>query len=100
MKAGFIGLGDMGAGIARRLARSGFAITGCDVAPAVLAAFDEPGTTRTAEPLEAARGAAMLGICVRTDTQLESLAGDGRLFAAMAPGGLVMLHSTISPELA
>lgn len=100
MKAGFIGLGDMGGAIARRLARSGFAVTGCDIAPATLAAFDEPGAARTADPLEAARGAGMLGICVRTDAQLESLAGDGRLFAAMAPGGLVMLHSTVSPDLA
>ena len=100
MKAGFIGLGDMGGAIARRLARSGFAVTGCDIAPAALAAFDEPGTSRTADPLEAARGAGMLGICVRTDAQLESVAGDGRLFAAMAPGGLVMLHSTVSPDLA
>jgi 3-hydroxyisobutyrate dehydrogenase-like beta-hydroxyacid dehydrogenase len=42
----------------------------------------------------------MLGICVRTDEQLESLAGDGRLFAALGQGATVILHSTVSPELA
>ena len=100
MKAGFIGLGNMGGAIARRLARSGFAVTGCDMSEQVLAEFDEPGTSRTNDPLQAADGAAMLGICVRTDAQLRAVAGDGRLFAAMAPGGLVMLHSTVAPGLA
>ncbi|HET9629373.1 MAG TPA: NAD(P)-binding domain-containing protein, partial [Novosphingobium sp.] len=100
MKAGFIGLGDMGSGIVRRLARSGFALTGCDVSDQVLATFDEPGVTLTADAMDAARDADMLGICVRTDDQLRSVLGDGRLFAAMAHGGLVMLHSTVSPDLA
>jgi len=100
MKAGFIGLGSMGAPIARRLARNGFVVTGCDISPEMLAAFDEPGTERCADPIEAARDTEFLGICVRTDAQLEELAGDGRLFAAMAPGGTVILHSTVSPDLA
>ncbi len=99
-RAGFIGLGSMGAPIARRLARCGFAVIGCDVSDEMLAAFDEPGTRRTHDPIEAARESELLGICVRTDAQLESLAGDGRLFDALGPGGTVILHSTVSPELA
>ena len=55
MKIGFIGLGSMGAPIARRLARSGFDVIGCDIAPEMLQAFDEPGTTRSSEPIETAR---------------------------------------------
>ena len=42
----------------------------------------------------------MLGVCVRTDAQLESLAGDGRLFAALGDGGIFILHSTVDPALA
>jgi 3-hydroxyisobutyrate dehydrogenase-like beta-hydroxyacid dehydrogenase/ketosteroid isomerase-like protein len=42
----------------------------------------------------------MLGLCVRTDEQLEALAGDGRLFAALGDDGLAILHSTVSPALA
>jgi 3-hydroxyisobutyrate dehydrogenase-like beta-hydroxyacid dehydrogenase len=99
-KAGFIGLGSMGAPIARRLARSGFDVIGCDNSEEMLAAFDEPGTRRERDPLETARGSDMLGICVRTDAQLESLAGDGGLFQALGQGGIVILHSTVSPELA
>lgn len=100
MKAGFIGLGSMGAPIARRLARCGFEVIGCDVSPDMLAAFDEPGTTRCADPLETARNSELLGICVRTDAQLEALADDGKLYEALGPGGVVILHSTVAPELA
>ncbi len=100
MKAGFIGLGSMGAPIARRLARCGFSVVACDIAPDVLAAFDEPNTEREADPIATARSAKMLGICVRTDEQLRALAGDGKLFAALGDGGLVLLHSTIAPQLA
>jgi 3-hydroxyisobutyrate dehydrogenase len=100
MKVGFIGLGSMGAPIARRLARSGFDITGCDIAPEMLQAFDEPGTTRSSDPIETARLSEQLGICVRTDEQLASLVDGGRLFEALGKGALVILHSTVSPHLA
>lgn len=100
IKAGFIGLGSLGAPIARRLARQGFDLIGCDISEAMLAAFDEPGTTRSNDPIETACQSDMLGICVRTDAQLRAVAGDGRLFEALGAGGLVLLHSTVSPELA
>lgn len=100
MKVGFIGLGSMGAPIARRLARCGFEVTGCDVVPEALEAFDEPNTRREADPVATARESQMLGICVRTDEQLMDLVGQGRLFEALGEGGLVVLHSTVAPELA
>ena len=100
MKIGFIGLGSMGAPIARRLARRGFDVIGCDLAPEMLQAFDEPRTTRSSDPIETARLAEQLGICVRTDEQLTNLVDGGRLFEALGEGGLVILHSTVSPDLA
>ncbi len=100
MKAGFIGLGSMGAPIARRLARCGFEVTGCDNSPEMLEAFDEPGTNRTSDPLETARGADLLGVCVRTDEQLESVIDGGKLYEALGEGGTFILHSTVSPDLA
>lgn len=99
-RVGFIGLGSMGAPIARRLARQGFAVTGCDVSPEMLAAFDEPDTERCADPLETARGADLLGVCVRTDEQLEGLIDGGKLYEALGQGGTLILHSTVSPDLA
>jgi 3-hydroxyisobutyrate dehydrogenase-like beta-hydroxyacid dehydrogenase len=100
MKVGFIGLGSIGIFMARRLARCGFEVTGCDIAPEMLAAFDEPGTRREADPVATARGAEILGICVRTDEQVASLFADGALFAALGAGGIVVIHATVAPELA
>ena len=100
MKAGFIGLGSMGAPIARRLARRGFEVTGCDNSPEMLEAFDEPGTKRSNDPFETARGADLLGVCVRTDEQLESVIAGGKLYEALGEGGIFILHSTVSPDLA
>jgi len=100
IKAGFIGLGSLGAPIARRLARTGFDVIACDIAPQMLEAFDEPGTTRERDPVATARQSDMLGVCVRTDEQLRSLAGGGSLFAAMPKGSLFILHSTVAPDLA
>lgn len=100
MRVGFIGLGSMGAPIARRLARCGFDVLGCDIAPDMLQAFDEPGTKRSSDPMETAHWAELLGICVRTDDQLTTLIDGGRLFDALGEGALVILHSTVSPNLA
>lgn len=100
MAVGFIGLGSMGAPIARRLARSGFEVIACDISEAMLAAFDEPGVLLERDPIATAEKSDMLGICVRTDEQLEDLVGDGRLYAALGKGGSVILHSTVAPQLA
>ena len=100
MQVGFVGLGMMGAPIARRLAKCGYDVIGCDVSPQMLAAFDEPGTQREADPLICASRSDVLGVCVRTDEQLESLCGDGTLFAALGEGGLFILNSTVAPGLA
>jgi 3-hydroxyisobutyrate dehydrogenase len=100
MKAGFIGLGSMGAPIARRLARTGFTVIGCDNSAEMLTAFDEPGTSTTTDTMETARGSELLGICVRTDEQLESVVQGGKLFEALGAGNVLILHSTVSPDLA
>lgn len=97
---GFIGLGLMGMPIARRLAREGFAVTGCDIHPPTLESFDEPDAMREADPVEAARGKDIVGICVRTDEQLSRLADDGSIFAAQGRGGIFVITSTVKPAIA
>lgn len=97
---GFIGLGLMGMPIARRLAREGFAITGCDIHGPTLESFDEPGAMRETDPVEAARGKDIVGICVRTDEQLIALAKDDAIFAAQGAGGIFIITSTVKPGLA
>jgi 3-hydroxyisobutyrate dehydrogenase-like beta-hydroxyacid dehydrogenase len=99
MKVGFIGLGSMGGPIARRIARGGYDVVACDNDPAMLAAFDEPGVSRESDAIATARQVEVLGTCVRTDEQLEELAGDGRLFEALGKGGTFIVHSTVKAAL-
>ncbi len=100
MKVAFIGLGSIGQFMARRLAQVGFEVTGCDKSPEMLAMFDEPGARREADPIAAVRGADVAGICVLNDAQVEALAGDGHLFDSLGKGGVAVIHSTVSPDLA
>jgi 3-hydroxyisobutyrate dehydrogenase-like beta-hydroxyacid dehydrogenase len=99
MKVGFVGLGLLGAPIARRIARSGFSLVACDINPQALTAFDEPGTVREASPLATAGQVDVLCVCVRTDQDLVALVGDGALFRALGTGGLFIVHSTVDPGL-
>ena len=98
MRVGFIGLGSMGAPIARRLARSGFEVTGRfpggtgDVRRARNASRYGPGHPRARRP--DARP------CVLNDAQVESVPGNGKVFDAKAEDAMVILNSTVSPDLA
>src|SRR5258706_7274823 len=96
MKIGFIGLGSMGAPIARRLARSVFDVIGCDLAPVMLQAFDEPGTAQSADTIETARRVDTLGICVRIDAQLVRLVDGGTLISQIGESALTIHQSTVS----
>jgi 3-hydroxyisobutyrate dehydrogenase-like beta-hydroxyacid dehydrogenase len=99
MKVGFIGLGSLGDGIARRIARSGFPLVACDINPATLAAFDEPGAEREADALAVAEKVDALCVCVRMDDDVRDLVAGGAMFRALGEGGLFIIHSTIAPEL-
>ncbi|CAN7600302.1 NAD(P)-dependent oxidoreductase [Phenylobacterium sp. LjRoot219] len=99
MKVGFVGLGSLGDGMARRLARTGFELVACDINPATLAAFDEPGAAREADPIRTAEQVEVLCVCVRMDADVKALVADGALFQALGDGGLLIIHSTVAPEL-
>jgi 3-hydroxyisobutyrate dehydrogenase len=99
VKVGFIGLGNQGAPIARRIARCGFELFACDVSPQALTAFDEPSAFVSSDPLEIARRVEVLLICVRMDDDLVQLTGDGALFEALGAGATCVIHSTVDPEL-
>lgn len=95
-RAGVIGLGSMGMGIARSLAGAGIATWGFDVSEAAQAAFGAAGgQSGPAEALDA------LVVVVVNAAQM-----DTALFAAtghldkLAPGGLVLACPTIGPDAA
>jgi 3-hydroxyisobutyrate dehydrogenase-like beta-hydroxyacid dehydrogenase len=99
MKVGFVGLGNQGAPIARRIARGGFDLIACDINSQALAAFDEPGVTLERDPIATAQQVDVLCVCVRMDKDLVALVDDGALFAALGPNGIFIIHSTVDPAL-
>jgi len=102
MRLGFVGLGNMGGPMAALIARSGRPLSVFDADPGTLARFGASekdraaGLTLAASAAEVGASADVAGICVRDAAQVEAvLFGERGLIGAMAPGGLVMIHSTI-----
>lgn len=96
---GFIGLGAMGAGMARNLLRAGFPVRGYDIQPSLVEAFVADGGAGTATPAEAAEGAQLLVVIVFTAAQAdEVLFGEQGAIASLPSGATVIMHTTMSPQ--
>lgn len=96
---GFIGLGNIGAPMARRLLDRPDELVVVDVAAAATAPFAAEGATVAATPAELAARARVISIVVRDEAQVaEVLDGPDGLLAAATAGTVVAVHSTISAE--
>jgi len=94
-RVGVVGLGDMGAGLAKNLIAAGFETTGFDLDAARLAAFEAGGGKRAASVAEVGAAADVVFVMVLNGTQAKAvILGDG-LAATMASGGVVVLTATI-----
>jgi 3-hydroxyisobutyrate dehydrogenase/putative dehydrogenase len=96
MRIGWIGLGAMGAPMARRLAAAGHDVTGYDVSGAARRTAGVPvaGSVRSA-----ARDAAVLFVMVATPAQArEAVSGPDGALAALGPGAVVVVTATIGPD--
>lgn len=101
LKVCVIGLGSMGLGIAGSLLRSGFGVTGCDVAPTACAAFVALGGTLAAGPAAAAKDCDVVISVVVNATQTEAvLFGDAGAATALAPDAVIVSCATMSPDAA
>ncbi|MGY0498197.1 NAD(P)-dependent oxidoreductase [Nocardia sp. FBN12] len=95
---GFVGLGNMGAPIARRLLDWPGGLTVCDVRPEVAEPFVAAGARAVADPAEVAKHARIICVTVVDDAQVtEVVAG---ILSTAAPGTVVAVHSTISDRTA
>jgi L-threonate 2-dehydrogenase len=93
---GFVGLGAMGAGMARNLLKAGFAVTGCDRRATALEALVEAGGKAAANPAGAAARANLLFVMVVNDAQVDDvLFGRDGALETLAPGSTVVLCSTV-----
>jgi 3-hydroxyisobutyrate dehydrogenase len=99
LRAGFIGLGNIGKPMASHLAPSGFETHVFDLDPAPVRALEEGGAKAARSPREVAQNADVIGICVPEDRHVRAvLQGEDGLLAGATPGTLVLIHSTVLPS--
>ncbi len=99
-RVGLVGLGAMGSGMAQSLRRAGFALQVFDVRAAVAQAFARDGGT--AAPSAAALAAAsdvVVSVVVNAPQTEDLLFGAGEVAAAMRPGSLFVMCSTVDPRV-
>ncbi len=99
MRAGVIGLGDMGSGLAKNLIAAGFETCGLDLSPARVEAFKVLGGQPMESAAEVGRNADIVFVMVMNGDQAKQvILGDDAsagLVSTMQSGGIVMLTATI-----
>ena len=98
MKAGVIGLGDMGSGLAKNLIANGFETSGFDLSDARMKAFAKLGGRTAASPAEVGAASDAVFVMVMNGDQARAVVlGEDGLASTMADGGVVILTATIKP---
>lgn len=101
LRAGFIGLGNIGKPLASHLAPAGFPTTVFDLVEAPVQELVAGGAKAARTPREVGEQSDVVGICVPEDRHVRSvLLGDDGLLAGAASGMVVAIHSTILPSTA
>lgn len=96
---GFVGLGNIGAPMARRWLDWPDGLTVFDIVADAVAPFAEAGATVAATPAEVAATAGVISIMVRDDAQVtEVLCGDDGILSAATPGTVIAVHSTVESD--
>jgi putative dehydrogenase len=99
MNVGLIGLGAMGSGMARSLRRAGHRVHVFDVRAEAAQAFAQEGGVACASPAELAAHCEVIVSVVVNAAQTESvLFGPGGCAAAMKPGSVFVMCSTVDPN--
>ncbi|WIX92493.1 NAD(P)-dependent oxidoreductase [Amycolatopsis sp. DG1A-15b] len=98
---GFVGLGRMGAPMARRLLDWPGGLIVHDVRPEALEPFREAGARTADSPREVAATAEVISLMVRDDAQVEEvLSGPAGILETATSGTVVAIHSTIAAATA
>ena len=99
MRVGFVGLGDQGGPIARRIIDAGYPVTLYARRAATLEPFADSDAKIAGTLLELGAASDLLGVCVMDDAGVEEvLTGDAGALAGMEAGGVVIIHSTVHPD--
>jgi 3-hydroxyisobutyrate dehydrogenase len=96
---GFIGLGNMGLGMAKNLLKAGFPVVGFDIRPEALKQLQESGGHLVKNPLEVAKKARISILVVLNFDQIEdAVLGKTGMKDGMQAGDVVIVSSTIAPS--
>ena len=99
-RIGFIGLGNIGKPMAENLLRAGHRVTVHDVRREALDGLEDVGARRAESAREVAVHSDLISIAVLDDAQLETVVlGHDGLLAGAAPGTVLLVHSTVSPDV-
>ncbi|BCB90295.1 NAD(P)-dependent oxidoreductase [Phytohabitans suffuscus] len=94
-----IGLGAMGLPVVRHLRAAGVPVVACDLDPAAVAAAADLRARVVASAVAAARGAEVVAVFVPTDDDVRAVClGPRGALAAMAPGSVLLLCSSLRPD--
>ena len=99
LRAGVIGLGDMGSGLAKNLIKNGITTTGLDLSDERMSAFVEMSGTPAGSVAELGTNSDAVFVMVMNGVQAKAvILGDDGLVAHMPKGGAVILTATIKPS--
>jgi 3-hydroxyisobutyrate dehydrogenase len=96
-QVGFIGLGNIGKPMAKRLLAWPGGLAVFDLAPEPVAELAKAGARAAASVADLAAGCDVVCVMVNTDDQVRDVMGE--ILGAARPGTVVAVHSTISPDL-
>jgi 3-hydroxyisobutyrate dehydrogenase-like beta-hydroxyacid dehydrogenase len=94
-----IGLGAMGLQMARHMVGKGFEVAGYDVAPEANARAQSHGVNICKSVGEVARRAEVVLVMVQTDEQVREVVAVSGLLDELAPGAVIAIASSVSPDL-
>lgn len=100
MNVGFIGAGRMGAPMVRRLVESGFTVRVLGRSDEKCHAATNLGAEAVTTISDVGHGVDAVIVCVFTDDQVREICLDSGLLDGMAPGSVLILHTTGSPRTA
>lgn len=97
-RVGFIGLGDMGGGMARRIIDAGFSTVLWARRPEVLAEYAGDNVETAESPADLASRSDVIGVCVWADDDVRDvLERDDGVLAGCKSGAVIAIHSTVAP---
>lgn len=98
-RAGVIGLGDMGSGLAKNLIQNGFETSGFDLSKERMDAFTGLGGNAASNPSQVAANSDAVFVMVMNGGQVRGVVfGDDGLIGSLKPGSAIILTATIKPK--